>query len=166
MARMRRWMTAATTVALAAWLVASPAHAADSGVAIAGFAFDPATVTIQVGDVVTWTNQDSVAHTATADDGSFDTGQLANGAFETVTFDTAGTFAYVCSIHAQMTGTIVVEGASTGGGGSETTPAPTDAVGAEADEGAWLGITLALALLGIVMLVGTVVADRRFRARG
>ena len=139
MARMRRWMTAATTVALAAWLVAGPVQAADSGVTIANFAFDPATVTIQVGDVVTWTNQDSVAHTATADDGSFDTGQLANGAFETVPFNTAGTFAYVCSIHAQMTGTIVVEAA---GGGTETTPAPTDAVGDDTDDGAWLGSPL------------------------
>jgi plastocyanin len=165
MARMRRWRRAATLVALAACLAASPVQAADSGVAIANSAFDPPTVTIQVGDVVTWTNQDSVAHTATATDGSFDTGQLANGAFETVTFDTAGTFAYVCSIHPQMTGSIAVEAASTGGG-SETTPAPTDAVADDAGDGAWLGITLALALLGIVMLVGTVVADRRFRGRG
>jgi len=165
MARMRRWRTAATAVALTAWLVASPVQAADSGVAIANFAFDPSTVTIQVGNVVTWTNQDSVAHTATASDGSFDTGQLANGAFETVTFNTAGTFPYICSIHPQMTGTIVVEAASTAGGG-ETTPAPTDAVAADAGDRAWFGIGLALALLGVVMLVGTVVADRRFRGRG
>jgi len=164
MVRMRRWKTAAMTVGLAAWLVASPVQAADSRVAIAGFAYDPPTVTVQVGNVVTWTNQDSVAHTATASDGSFDTGQLANGAFETVTFNTAGTFAYVCSIHPQMTGSIVVEAASTGGGG-ETTPAPTDAVSDEAGDRTWFGIALALALLGVVMLVGTVVADQRFRAR-
>lgn len=64
-----------------------------------------------------------------------------------------------------MTGTIVVEAASTGGG-SETTPAPTDAVADDAGDGAWFGITLARALRGIVMLVGTVVADWRFRAHG
>ena len=164
MVRMRQWRTAGTAVALAAWLVASPVKAADSGVAIAGFAFDPATVTIQVGNVVTWTNQDNVPHTATASDGSFDTGQLANGAFETVTFNSAGTFDYVCSIHPQMTGSVVVETASTTGGGAAATPAPTDAL-IEAGGPTWLGVALAVALLGVVMVVGTVLADRRFRAR-
>ena len=104
MVRMRRWRLAAATAALTMWIAASTVLAADSSVTIAGFAFAPATVTIQVGDSVTWTNEDSTPHTATAGDGSFDTGQLANGDSEAVTFDTAGTFAYVCSIHPQMTG--------------------------------------------------------------
>ena len=164
MVQMRRWRMAAAATVLAAWMVASPVQAADSGVTIAGFAFDPAAVTIQVGNVVTWTNQDSVPHTATASDGSFDTGQLANGAFETVTFDTAGTFAYVCSIHAQMTGSVIVEAAATTGGGAAATPAPTDAL-TEIGGPTWLGVALAVALLGVVMVVGTVIADRRFRAR-
>ena len=164
MVRMRRWTTVPATAALLAWIVTSPVLAADSGVAIANLAFDPATVTIQVGNVVTWTNQDSTAHTATAADGSFDTGQLANGAFETVTFNTVGTFAYACSIHPQMTGSVVVEAASTTGGGAAATPAPTDAL-IEAGGPTWLGIALAVALLGVVMVVGTVLADRRFRAR-
>ena len=94
---------------------------------------------------------------------------------ETVTFDTAGTFAYVCSIHPQMTGSVVVEAAATPaptaapttGGGVTITPAPTDTEpGADRRRRGVFGITFALALLGVVMLVGTVVADRRFRARG
>jgi plastocyanin len=160
--------------------VATAVQAADSSVTIANFAFDPATVTIEVGDSVTWTNQDSEAHTATAGDGSFDTGQLGNGESATVTFDTAGTFAYLCSIHPQMTGSVVVEAAAAtaaptaaaptaeapAGGGATITPAPTDTAATTAGEDrASLAVTLVLAALGVVMLVGTVVADRRFRAR-
>jgi plastocyanin len=175
MVRMRRWTLAAATAALALWMVAGSVVAADSAVAIAGFSFSPATVTIQVGDSVTWTNQDSTAHTATGS-GGFDTGSLGNGESAAVTFDTAGTFAYVCSIHPQMSGTVVVEAAAAtpapttpadGGGGVTITPAPTDTMATEASEedGATLAITVALAALGIVMLVGTFIADRRFRAR-
>ena len=90
--------------------VASVALAADQAVAISGFSFSPGSVTIAVGDTVTWTNSDAQAHTATADDGSWDTGTLANGASGTITFSTAGTFAYECSIHPQqMRGLVVVE---------------------------------------------------------
>jgi plastocyanin len=175
MVRKRRWTLAAATAALTMWIAASAVLAADSSVTIAGFAFAPATVTIQVGDSVTWTNEDSTPHTATAGDGSFDTGQLANGDSEAVTFDTAGTFAYVCSIHPQMTGTVVVEAAAatpaptaapTSGGGATITPAPTDTEpGAIDDGGAYSAVAWALAILGVVMLVGTLVADRRFRTR-
>jgi plastocyanin len=169
MVRMRRWTLAAATAALSTWIAASSVLAADSAVTIAGFAFDPGTVTIQAGDSVTWTNQDSVAHTATAGDGSFDTGSIANGASETVTFDTAGTFAYICSIHPQMAGSVVVEAAATtapsSGGGAAITPSPTDTKPGASDGGAYSAVAWALAVLGVVMLVGTLVADRRFRAR-
>ena len=174
MVRMRRWTLAAATAALTMWIAASTVLAADSSVTIAGFAFAPSTVTIQVGDSVTWTNEDSTPHTATAEDGSFDTGQLANGDSNTVTFDTAGTFAYVCSIHPQMTGSVVVEAAAStpeptdppsSGGGAAVTPAPTDTEpGTIDDDGAFSVVAWALAVLGVVMLVGTLVADRRFRA--
>jgi plastocyanin len=174
MVRMRRWTLAAATAALSMWIAASSVLAADSPVTIAGFAFDPATVTIQVGDSVTWTNEDSVGHTATAADGSFDTGSIANGASDTVTFDTAGTFAYICSIHPQMAGSVVVEAAAatpaptaapTTGGGAAITPSPTDTEPGANDAGAYSAVALALAVLGVVMLVGTLVADRRFRTR-
>jgi plastocyanin len=169
MIHMRRWTLAAAAAALTMWLAASAALAADSAVTIAGFAFDPATVTIQVGDSVTWTNDDSAPHTATAEDGSFDTGQLATGDSETVTFDTAGTFDYICSIHPQMTGSVVVEAAGASAapttGGGAITPAPTDTVAPLNEDRAWSAMTLALALLGLVMIGGTAMANRRFRAR-
>lgn len=78
-------------------------------VEIKDFAFAPKTVTVKVGDTVTWENKDSVAHTATADDKSFDTGMLAQGKKGSVTFDKAGTYTYHCTPHPNMKGTIIVE---------------------------------------------------------
>lgn len=79
-----------------------------NAVIIQNFTFSPATLTVKVGDKVTWTNQDSVGHSATADDGSFDTGVLSQGQSGSITFSKAGTFSYHCSIHPNMKGTIVV----------------------------------------------------------
>ena len=86
--------------------------AADHAVNIAGFAFSPKSVTIAVGDTVTWTNADAQGHTATADDASFDTGTISTGNAKSVTFSTAGTFGYHCKIHPAMTATIVVAAAA------------------------------------------------------
>ena len=82
-------------------------------VKIVNFAFSPQKVVIPVGGSVTWTNNDDVAHTATATDNSFDSGNLANGQSWTHTFTKAGKYAYICSYHPNMTGTIVVQAAST-----------------------------------------------------
>ena len=88
---------------------------AAAGVTIQDFAFGPASVTVNVGDTVTWTNQDDIGHTATADGGQFNTGILNKGQSGSATFDTAGTFTYYCQPHPNMKGTIVVQAASTGG---------------------------------------------------
>jgi len=80
-----------------------------TAVSIANFAFDPASLTVKVGDTVTWTNKDSVAHTVTADDGSFKSEQIQPGAAYKFTFAKAGTFSYHCSIHPNMTGSITVQ---------------------------------------------------------
>ena len=77
-------------------------------VTIAGFAFDPPELTVAVGSTVTWTNQDGFAHTASSKDGTFDSGELPNAGTFSFTFDTAGTFAYICNIHPSMSGTVVV----------------------------------------------------------
>ena len=77
-------------------------------VTIANFAFSPATLTINVGSKVTWTNTDSVTHTVTSNNGVFDSGDLAPNATFSYTFNTAGTFVYHCSIHTYMTGTVIV----------------------------------------------------------
>jgi plastocyanin len=86
---------------------AGPAVSA-TAVTISGFAFGPASISVPVGSTVTWTNQDGTAHTVTADDGSFDSGNLAPGATFSQTFDTPGTYTYHCAIHSSMTGTITV----------------------------------------------------------
>jgi plastocyanin len=94
--------------------------AAPVAVKIVNFAFSPQKVVIPIGGSVTWTNKDDVAHTATASDSSFDSGNLANGQSWTHTFTKAGKYAYVCTYHPNMTGTIVVQAA---------TPAPTSSTG-------------------------------------
>jgi plastocyanin len=144
------------SVALAAGIVAGTVQAADQDVAISGFTFSPGTVTVNVGDTVTWTNSDAQAHTATSGS-AWNTGDIAGGASASITFQTAGTFDYICAIHPTMTGTVVVRGASGTAPPSDTEPLP-----APADD-RWL--TGTLAILGIVMIVGTLVADRRFRER-
>src|SRR6476646_3019401 len=102
----------ASVLALLLTGVGATVLAADHAVDIAGFAFSPQSVTVGVGDSVTWTNADAQGHTATADDASFDTGTISNGSSKSVTFSTAGTFAYHCKIHPQMTATVVVEAAA------------------------------------------------------
>ena len=57
---------------------------------------------------MTWLNQDSAPHTATAEDGSFDTGTLEEGKLKSETFKQAGTYAYICEIHPDMHGTVEV----------------------------------------------------------
>ena len=81
---------------------------AGGAVAIKDFSFDPGASAVKVGDKVTWTNQGAVAHTVTFDEGGIDSGSLQAGGTFAQTFATAGTFAYHCSIHSQMTGTVVV----------------------------------------------------------
>jgi plastocyanin len=76
-------------------------------VAIDNFAFSPATLNVKMGQQVTWTNKQDVAHTVTADGGTFDHSMPSDATFS-FTFPKAGTFAYHCTIHPFMKGTIVV----------------------------------------------------------
>jgi len=85
-----------------------PVTGSGAKVTISQFAFDPASITIKVGESVTWTNQDTVAHTVTADDSSWKSGNLDNGSTFIQTFTTAGTFPYHCSIHPEMKATVIV----------------------------------------------------------
>ncbi len=76
---------------------------------IASFSFQPNSLTISSGDTVVWTNNDSVPHTVTADDGSFSSGAISPGVSFSHTFSSAGTFAYSCSFHASMHGSVTVK---------------------------------------------------------
>ncbi len=78
-------------------------------VEIVDFRFDPPTLTVPPGTEVRWTNQDGAAHTATAEDGSFDSGTLKEGDDGAVTLNEPGSHEYACQFHPFMDGTIEVE---------------------------------------------------------
>jgi plastocyanin len=90
----------------------APAPSGDAAraekVEIVDFAYDPDPVTIEEGGKVIWQNEDSAPHTATAEDGSFDTGTLEEGKLKSETFKEPGSYPYICSIHPDMTGTVEV----------------------------------------------------------
>jgi plastocyanin len=78
------------------------------------FSFAPPTVTTTVGTKLTWTNAGPSNHTVTANDGSFDSGPIQlNGSFS-FTPTKPGTYAYRCTIHPTMSGTLVVRAPSAG----------------------------------------------------
>lgn len=89
-----------------------------------GWGFTPRSLNARKGDSVVWTNTGSVAHTVTASDGSFDSGDMATGATFRRVLDEVGTFTFACKPHPWMKGTLVVAAASA--------PRP---VGAPVDQG-------------------------------
>ena len=81
-------------------------------IAIRSFAFQPDTIRVQPGSVVTWVNCEpgnEDAHTSTSDDQVWDSPIIAPGETYTRTFSVAGTFDYLCGIHPSMRGTVIVE---------------------------------------------------------
>jgi amicyanin len=159
--------------------------AASGGVTIADFSFSPGSITINQGDTVTWTNNGPTPHSATANNGSFDSGILQKGQTSSHTFNQAGTFTYFCKPHPFMKGTVVVQAAQTGGGsgggtggsssgsggssgsgsGGSTSSGDTGATGAQSDGGPSLPNTgvdaLPLLILGGLMLLLGFAVHRR-----
>lgn len=83
---------------------------ASNGIEINNFAFSPSTLTIKVGDSVTWINKDSATHTVTSDSGSeLSSSNIASEKSYSHTFNVAGTYNYHCSIHTVMKGIIIVK---------------------------------------------------------
>ena len=72
-------------------------------------AYSPNPIVLAVGGTATWKNNDNVAHTATANDGTWDSGTIAAGASFSRTFTTAGSFPYKCTFHPGMVGTVTVQ---------------------------------------------------------
>ena len=152
--------------------------AANGSVTIVDFEFQPGTVTIDQGDTVTWTNNGPTAHSATAPDGSFDTGIFPAGQTRSHTFNQSGTFSYICTPHPNMHGTIVVRASQSGGGdtpdsstgnsGGGTAGSSDSGSGAEAaqtDSGPSLPNTgsdsgAMLVLGGLMLLLGSAVHRR------
>lgn len=136
--------------AAAAFLVvslglANVAFAVSQTVMIRNLAFGPQAVTVNVGESVTWRNSEVAgyagggpSHTATANNGAFDTGPIVPGATNVVVFALPGVYAYHCSIHPSMTGTVTVIGAAATTAPPTTpqaTPAPTTAAAATPPSG-------------------------------
>jgi plastocyanin len=92
---------------------ASSSSASSSGgvaIKMQNIAFDPKDVTVKVGQKITWTNDDSVAHNVTAQSGaSFKSSDFSNGGTFSFTPTKAGTIKYVCTIHPGMTATLTVQ---------------------------------------------------------
>jgi plastocyanin len=99
---MQEVLDAAGPFILSAATEASPAASASEttvAVDIVDFDFQPAELEIAAGTTVTWTNVGRQPHTATAEDGSFDTGVLTTDRSASHTFTEAGTYPYVCTLH-------------------------------------------------------------------
>jgi len=152
-------------------LAPAAARGATHQVDIVDFAFAPATLTITVGDTVTWTNRDAIEHTATSTGGAFDSGLLAQNASWSMTFTAPGTYDYLCTPHPTMTGRIVVVAAAAptpsaapaasappAGGGDDELP---NVAVARPDAPRWPG---AVAGLGLLAAAGWISA-RRLRSR-
>lgn len=101
-------MASALSVPLAAAADAAAAPAADR-IVIDQFMFQPTTLTIKAGSTVTWLNKDEEPHTVVSASGLFRSAALDTNDRFSFTFSKPGTYAFVCSIHPQMIGTIVVQ---------------------------------------------------------
>ncbi len=97
-------------------LASGPVVSIPSGAAMqmSSMYYSPPTITVVIGvnNTVTWVNNDDAPHTVTATDGTFNSGNLDSGQTWTYTFTTPGTYAYSCTYHPWMKGTVVVKSAS------------------------------------------------------
>ena len=122
-------------------------------VRITNLRYQPATVRVAEGGMVSWKNDDTVAHTVTADEGGFDTGTIQPGATSIpLTFLATGRYRYHCSVLPEMTGVVVVQAASDGASPSASPSFPsTDALLGTTSSGGSGGGT-AIALIGMLVL--------------
>jgi len=105
--------TATTSAASATSTTAATTAAADaSTISIREFMFAPTAMTVPVGTTVRWKNLDGEPHTVRSVDSTFASNALDQNDSFTFKFDKPGTYRYVCSIHPQMVGTIVVKAAN------------------------------------------------------
>ncbi|MGZ4204854.1 MAG: cupredoxin domain-containing protein [Actinomycetota bacterium] len=126
-------MTRRVALGVLAFLLLAPvalARADTADVAITNNAYTPEFTRIHVGDSVEWTNSETGllpsrknTHTVTADDGTFDSGQIKPGETFTLRFVRAGTFPCSCTIHPNMHGTVIVIAPATAS--PKATPTPT-----------------------------------------
>ncbi|MFD5595689.1 cupredoxin family copper-binding protein [Streptomyces griseorubiginosus] len=113
---MRALLRAAAALALlTVWLLpAGRASAASYSVAMKGYAFSPASLSVPAGSTVTWTNYDTAPHDVKTTSGplSIHSPMLDKGESWSFTFATAGSYGYVCTVHPDMTAGITVRAAA------------------------------------------------------
>ena len=103
---------------------------------IDNFTFNPQQITVKAGDTVTWVNHDDIPHTVTSKTMAFRSKAMDTDDKFSFTFATPGSFAYFCSLHPHMTGSIVVEAKTYGGGVARyALPRPAPADGRVSDDG-------------------------------
>ena len=90
-------------------VLSAPAAAATHTVVMEGVAFVPETLTVKRGDTVMWVNKDMFPHTATAQDRSFDSKDIAPAKTWKHVAAKTGTFSYLCTLHPTMKGTLIVK---------------------------------------------------------
>jgi plastocyanin len=106
----RRYIIKATIAAAFAALFVRPAQAASAdSVAIQGFKFKPASLDMNVGDKIEFTNNDSAPHSATAKDDSWDTGTIDRGQSKTITVKAGMGDDFKCSFHPAMKGKLTIK---------------------------------------------------------
>lgn len=117
----RAMLTAGALSLLAASVMLGPATGVAAGpasdavgnraveVIITQHAFSPETVTVPAGTTITWVNRDEDLHTATSTTGTFTSRGLDTDERFSFTLTTPGTYAYMCSLHPQMRGRIIVQ---------------------------------------------------------
>ena len=94
----------------ALWFSLNPAHAAQTHIVeIEDFVFSPSELTVNHGDTVVFVNKDIVPHTATANDGSWDSGDMQPGDEWSFVASDEGVFDYFCTYHPRMVGTLIVK---------------------------------------------------------
>ena len=112
----RRRLAAAVTLQILAWATGPGAHATErtgtdpAVIRIDNFTFGPETLTVAPGTTVTWVNGDDIPHTVVSQDKLFRSKTLDTDDRYSFTFEAPGRYAYFCSLHPHMTGTVVVKG--------------------------------------------------------
>jgi plastocyanin len=158
-------LAALSLVALVLFAPTAGAQGKTTTVSIKNFAFNPPNATVAPGTTVTWVNNDQTAHTVTANDGAFDSGTLQPGQSYSFKFDKAGTYAYHCNIHPDMTATVTVNGASgsaspTASGSASATAGPGAPLPSSGGPSS-LGVVAALALVALGAIALVLVLVRR-----
>ena len=104
---------------LAAGVLLADAESPVAAVTIDNFTFNPKTLTVKAGTMVTWSNKDDIPHGIASANNAFKRSQaLDTDDSYSFTFTTPGSYVYFCYIHPNMTGTIVVQ-AATGGNAAQ-----------------------------------------------